>query len=46
MPSVCQFIRGIKLDKADEALLVKHIEDCHANASGPSLNDRCTNRVR
>lgn len=46
MPSVSQFISSVKLDKADETLLTQHIQECHDNASGPSLNDKCTNRVR
>ena len=46
MPSVSQFVSSVKLDKADETLLTQHIQECHDNASGPSLHDKCTNRVR
>ncbi|KAL3145896.1 hypothetical protein ABBQ38_015264 [Trebouxia sp. C0009 RCD-2024] len=45
MPSVLQFITGLKLEKEDHTALVQHVQDSHATG-GPSLDDRCTNKVR
>ena len=46
MPSILQFIRELRLDKTDEKKLVEHIKECSVSFSGPSLEDRCSNRVR
>ncbi len=45
MPSVAQFINKLGLDKADESSLLQHVQECHLQG-GPSLDDRCTERVR
>lgn len=46
MVNISQFIKDLRLDKADEATLVQHVQNCHMNSGGPSLDDRCTDRVR
>lgn len=46
MKTILQFIKHLKLDKGDEQVLLQHIEECHATASGPGLNDKCSDRVR
>ncbi len=45
MPSVAHFINNLGLDKADERTLLQHVQECHLQG-GPSLDDRCTERVR
>ena len=46
MVSIAQFIRNLRLSKADAATLEQHVQNCHMNFGGPSLDDRCTDRVR
>lgn len=44
--SILQFIHSLRLNKSDEAVLIRHIEDSHVEASGPDIHDRCTDKVR
>ena len=46
MPTILQFIQNLGLDKADEATLRQHVQDCYTQAGGPSLDDNCTEHVR
>ena len=46
MKTILQFIQSLKLNKADEGVLIRHVEECRVSASGPSLDDKCTDRVR
>ena len=44
--TVLQFITSLTVFKLDEHVLIQHIEECQLKASGPGLNDMCTDRVR
>lgn len=46
MKTVLQFIWDLKLHKADEEVLIAHIERVQEQSSGPGLADECTNTVR
>ena len=44
--TLLQFITSLRLAKLDECVLIQHVEDCQVKASGPGLNELCTDRVR
>lgn len=46
MKTIADFITHLRLKRDDEAVLIGHIKDCHVSASGPSLDDKCTDRFR